>query len=367
MKTKINKSNYLSFILFLFLIIGVTSCHQDKDLDIHVSSNNNIVVVDGILKFPTKELFDKTLSELYQIQLNQDALENWEKQYIGFTSMKKAYESISEEDIIKISETGSTKGYEGFLSIVGEDDKKQAVCNIDNIMGHLFNKDGFVIVGDYALKATYYKMIKLNNFDASKSKLSDQSFADSNNVEISNIRKTSIQSSTKFNKHEGLGIKNNTALADYYDTEAIELTSLTEYWHGNWSCCKKRVVGELYIWWVDNTNAGGSSGYTFIQGTTKHQKRTSGVWWDTNTGSLIIQFKGHLTILGNSPYPSDQPINLTVERLNSGHFTHTIQYEETNGNGLHYFSIDGDFITNHVAICNDGQTRSCSNKFTSPY
>jgi hypothetical protein len=80
--------------------------------------------------------------------------------------MRTAYNSLTETDKENIGLSGSNKGFENFLTIIGEGIDKEAVMTIeDPLMATIINKDGLFIIGNQAYKITYDRLIKANNYE----------------------------------------------------------------------------------------------------------------------------------------------------------------------------------------------------------
>jgi|GEM_PF-4976812 len=312
----------LSSLLFFF------ACERKENMP---NPKDDLTVEDGVLRFSSIDMFEKTLSLL---QKDQSALDEWEKRFPGFTSMRTAFNNLTEEDIVKISTTGSTKGYEGYLSLIGEGENREAVMNTDdNLLGTVLNKEGIVFIGEDMYKVTYQKLIKVGDYKANKNII-----ANLGDVTSSNLPK-------------GIQVY---AVEHQYSERPVNAaarteTCIREYWHGGALCCKKRFVGQLYT-----TKVGVL--YSSVGGKTIHQRRTSGIWWADKIPEIRLQITGNFTQFIPGGVINNIPVNYDTG----------IQYDDSGDKNNFEFCVNfkcefqiNSMSSYHYGRCDDNVVREC--------
>jgi hypothetical protein len=113
-------------------------------------------------------------------------------------------------------------------------------------------------------------------------------------------------------------------------------------------CCGKRFVVE--IWGTFYSDAS----FTAYGGRSKHQKRTSGIWYGDATTSLRLA----IDVTWAGPYTGVIPPDCD----NTAYGNNIIEWSfipvDAIGNGIH-FNLSG-FTSYHHGVCDDGQPRDCA-------
>jgi hypothetical protein len=332
------KSNLLRMLLAATLF-SVVACNTAAEED--------IALENGRLRFSSEKVFEDTVQRLSQAQ-SPEALDMWEQQWGPYVSARTAFGRIKEEDITRIANAHSTRGYDGFLSLTGEGENREAVRNIDSpVLATLANQEGLILVGDDAFRFFYDRMIKINDFEESKLnglELVRQSDA-SRGMEVYPITRKTLQ-------REAFELDKDGQVT----ASSREVNCISDYWHGGTLCCKKRLVGEVYA----SSHAYNSYYWASIVGRTKHQKRTSGIWYMDATQELRLQLNGSLTIIdddGTGSYPQTLAHDSTV--YGSGQNEYTLEYYDPDAsrNMIGINSLSGS----HSGVCDDYVSRACSN------
>ncbi|RMG19537.1 MAG: hypothetical protein D6730_21330 [Bacteroidetes bacterium] len=201
----------------------------------------------------------KTFDFLFK---NQGQLDNWEKTFEGFKSMRTAFEEITDEEQQMMARNGSIKGYENVISIIrNKEGELEETINIEHpIIATLVNEDGLIQIGDVVHKYTRNKIIRLKN---------------ASQKQVEELKLVNDQNLPSFGKISPI-IRNTTPLNS---SRAGNNTSWTTYDAG-----KKRVKGQLEYY-----NDGNTKGYS---GCTHHSKKKFGIWWASKTNSLRLQATG---------------------------------------------------------------------------
>ncbi|MFN3852422.1 MAG: hypothetical protein ACK4NY_23500 [Spirosomataceae bacterium] len=170
MKTRQLPKILLAFTTACIMSYSFIACKDDGTLpkENQMQATKKIIVENGILKFVDQNHFEETFKQIMNNQ-NKEFFNKWENQFANFTSMKKAYESISEQDKLKIAKTRSNLGYEGFLTLVEDGDDFIAVRNTEHpIYAMMFNKDGLLIIGNNAYKLERTRGLIVKNYTYNK-------------------------------------------------------------------------------------------------------------------------------------------------------------------------------------------------------
>lgn len=243
-------------------------------------NNEKVKVVNGILVFANQQEFDNTITALR----NKDnkVLDEWETQFNEFMSMRKAYNSITETDMIKIGETQSLQGFDNYITFITTNGEKEATRIIgSDAIATLFNKDGIAIIGDDAYKYKFEKIIKvlkatsadiiaLASFNPQGLKASVK--------EIALVRKINGKTLSVKNGRPD-GVQNDHCLDQY----------------GN-----RRLVGESNV----TSNLSGSI-FNSITCAAKHQRRFAGIWWAESISRIRLRLTSYLTANSFGYYPSE--------------------------------------------------------------
>lgn len=264
----------LKAVLCTLCLVMALSCSENKMNNATpepISLNNNkIKVTNGVLVFSSQQEFDNALQVL--TNKGTKSFNEWEALFTGFTSMRTAYDQITEQDIAKIGETKSLQGFENYVTFLEINGEREAIRVIaSDAMATLFNKDGIVIIGEDAykykfekilkvLKPTTADMITLASFDCKNL----QSSVD----ELVLVRQVKGQTLSVKNGRPG-GITNDYCISQY---------------GGN-----RRLVGESN---VTRTIGGGT--FNSITCQAKHQRRLFGIWWAEAIPRIRLRMTSYL-------------------------------------------------------------------------
>ncbi len=245
-------------------------------------SSEKVKVVNGVLVFANQQEFDNTVTALR----NKDSkvLDEWETQFTEFTSIRKAYNSITEADMIKIGETQSLEGYENFMVLIDSGEDKEAMRIISsNAIATLFNQNGLVIINQNAYKYKFDKVLKMSKPSANDLLELAKPYPNSPKISLIDLER-------KINGVSIKGIKNGRVMGILNDH------CLTEYWVGN---SKRRIVGESN----SNKNWEGTI-FNSINCKAKHQRRLAGIWWAQDVTKISLSITSYLKYTSSgSPVP----------------------------------------------------------------
>lgn len=246
--------------------------------------------------------------------------------------MCKAYNSITEADMLKIGETNSLQGYENYMVLIDSGEDKEAMRIISsNAIATLFNKNGIVIINDNAYKYKFDRILKV--FQPSAADLLSLENPYPNLPKIS-----SIVLERKINGVSINGVKNGRVMGVQNDH------CLTEYWVGN---SKRRIVGE------SNSNKNlQQSIFNSINCKAKHQRRLAGVWWAQDVSKISLSISSYLKYTKDGSTVPGLPIN---------------PYERDNENDVTWDGCDECYGTvYYTAWCknSDNNEYSCSESET---
>jgi len=240
-------------------------------------SSEKVKVVNGVLVFANQQEFDNTVTALR----NKDSkiLDEWETQFTGFTSMRKAYDSITEADMNKIGESQSLKGYDNYITIITTNGEKEATRIIgSDAIAALFNKDGIAIIGEDAYKYKFEKIIKVlkaTSADINALAMFNPEGLKVNVKEMALVRMINGQTlSVKNGRPEGI---QNDHCIDQYDN--------------------RRLVGESNV-----TRTIGGATFNSITCAAKHQRRFAGVWWAESISRIRLRLTSYLQYSSNGNY-----------------------------------------------------------------
>ena len=325
MKTICTKVLALAFFCGLF-----QGCSNDEHPV--VDKLETIEVKSGRLSFENQSHFDKVFDELMK---NQDIkhLNAWESQLEGFTSMKSAYDNLTDTDFEKIAQQNSIKGYENVLQIRMENGEKEAAAITDHpIMARLFNHEGLLLIGKDAFKLQKDRLIKIDSYNEAKiQKVFKSPNENSNHLKIAN----QIITKESKNLRENGVLDLDKSCTSTYDT-------------------KYRFKGIFILIGTTSVNPSGnwtadfSGKFNSVIMIAQHRKRTAFVWHNSETSELRIN--------GNVAYLDD----------NGGYFpgtlTEVVAYNEdeiatANGWGNNYRATASVTAS---GIGTDGQFHACT-------
>jgi hypothetical protein len=178
--------------------------------------------------------------------------------------MRTAYYSLTKEDMQKIAEQNSNKGYEGFLTLIGTGDNREAVMNVDaGYVGALISKDGLFQIGDEIVKVGYTQ---------SKS--------------VEKVSESALQQLVNSNWENTGSAKIKT-----YDVQRKVYTIESARVQDREATCEDRYRSDLRfrseLWETNQPPA-----YSGVGGRAKHQNRFLRVWWADNAPQIRLQING---------------------------------------------------------------------------
>ena len=154
------------FLLVCILFLG--ACTQMEEIPVQEIADKNVSpttqpkfdIVDGRLVFANSQDFFATLKFLED---KQQELDKWESKLKGYTSMRKTYMDITEEEWENIGQKGSIEGYEDVLTIITNEDGEQEVEFVVGygVLATLINSNGFLQVGEKVQKYMYEYLIEV--------------------------------------------------------------------------------------------------------------------------------------------------------------------------------------------------------------
>lgn len=322
------------WIYAVFMSISVSlliSCKEPNQIQVRDLSQSELLKVkEGIFEFSSEAKFKETITYLKTLN-DRGSLDKWESQWQGFRSMRTAYNQISEEDQRIIDRNSSAKGYERFLSIIGEGDDRQAIRNVmDDALATLTNEKGVVKVGGVYRFYRYDSILEFTD----KQLIDSELLVEMQSPDVSKgIKLIPLQKTTK----------THTISLDAVNDYAESQGPLNEYWHNS---RKYRVVG---IIWCD----GPPSSYNEIGGITKHQKRVFGsIWYDDNVSTIRLKYDAVVYVGYNGG--QNVAINYDFSPSNQGYYNYS-QNVVLGGNNQNFSIVS--FTGYHWASCADGNGR----------
>lgn len=315
----------------LFLLAVLIGCDTAQELE---TSSTGVRLNQDVLHFSSKNAFDRTVADL---QKDQSKLDEWERQFQGYVSMRTAYDHLTKDDLEKISMQG-IDGYENILSITGEGDDREIVRNIDDdIMASLVNQDGLLYIGNDAFKVTYNNLIRITDGVNRGADLrhiySTAEIKNQPNVEIQHVERRILNSTLK-SKVSAVG-RDETCYRDYTQRSPKR---------------KNRLKGEIW-----STDLGAL--YSSIGARTRHQERILGAWFADKIPQIRLIVTGQVQQLYGAPPPIVEDINFDTGILyNSSGESNTFQF---------CIGVPCEFTINymtttHWGVCDDNVVRSCS-------
>lgn len=262
---KFKQSIQLFSLLLLTYLLSSCSDHTDFVLSGENDVKNTVKVENGIMVFDTRKDYEHVMSEIASMDNSQ--LQEWEENLTSnFTSMRKAFENLTDEDIQSIDENGITDSYSGFLSVIENRlGGKEAVMNVDShALATVLNNDGLVRIGDKAYLINYYEVLEVsdNNLETLTKGIDLNTLKNSKEVTIYNVTRQTTD----------LNGENLARIGECYD----QYTS---------SSPRYRFKGEL---WVSNT----PPVYSGAGARAKHQRRRLNIWWANETSQISLKVDG---------------------------------------------------------------------------
>lgn len=340
-----------SFVVSTVGVFTFVACNREKMTQ--PAQQASVAVQDGVLSFDSETTLKATLEALSK-NSQPENLDKWEKQWAGFTSMRRAFNSINEEEQSKIAENGLA-GYEGFVSLIPDKEDKEAVRNIsDPVWATLANRQGLLLVGGTAYVFSYAKISKIANHQRYAKeellRMARQTNRSTDQVQLFMIQRRKM----KTNGQE-VNVKNGRVNIAY-NNEAV---CTQGYWHGGWACCSKRFVGEIEGEGTDNEPFNQDISFTKIIAISKHQRRSSGIWWADAVPKLELNSQATLNFYqGSSVTTETLTTGGTLVNYNQSDLTYT--YSTCIGSLCGTTFTISSFTGQHKGTCDDNQLRSCN-------
>ena len=290
------------------------SCNDNKSADPHATvAIGKIDVMNGVLVFSDQQEFDNTLKEL--TNKDSEVLNKWEAQLLGFRSMRNAYNSITEQDMVKVGESKSLRGFDNCMTIIESNGEKEAVRIISSdAMATLFNKDGVVVIGKDAYKYKFEKIVKVleaNTLDIATLASFDYKGLQSKVTELALVRVI---------RGQGISVKNGRP-------EGVTNDQCINQYVSN-----RRLVGESNV-----TRTIGGSTFNSITCQAKHQRRFAGIWWAESISRIKLSLTSALKNLDG------QNVNVipsSAERINDNNVS--LDIGGCPCYGTIFYTADGD-------------------------
>ncbi len=277
MKTNFLKSLAIALCCGLFL-----SCSKEES-SVEKFSKSSIKVEKGRLIFENQAHFDLIFNKLME---NQDLeyLRDWENQFEGFTSMRTAYENLTEADFEKIGESGSIKGYESILQIRTENGEQEAAAVTDHpVMARVFNHEGLLLIGNDAFKLQKDKLIRIDSYNEEK------------------IRKA-LESPDQISDY--LGIESQVVSKENKNLRAGGALDLERSCTSTYKKDKYRFKGQFILVGTTSVNPFGdwttdfSGKFNAIIWVSQHKKKIALIWFLHN--APVLKLSGTVTYLDDN-------------------------------------------------------------------
>ncbi len=285
------KTNCLKLLLIALCCAMFQNCSKDE-ASVEKQTAGTIKVKQGRLSFDSEAHFKSVFNELMQNQDNK-YLSAWEEKYEGFTSMKTAYNNLSEADFEKIGQSNSISGYENILQIRLENGEKEAAVVTDHpILARMFNQEGLLLIGNNAFKLQKDKLIKIDSYNEDK---------------IRKVLEGRAENSTDY-----LRIENQVVTQKSENLRVNGTLDLEKSCHDVYNS-KYAFKGIFILIGTTSVNPSGdwtadfSGMFNSVIFVAQHRKRTLGIWFAKDTGELRLS--GSVAYIdGNGSY---QPGTLT--------------------------------------------------------
>ena len=319
-----NKSFYVIAVAAVMLFLS--SCDKEESIQ-STETSQSITLKNGMIIFNTSDDFEKTIESLMK---NQNNLDQWEKNFNGFTSMRTAYDNLSEDDMQKIASNKSSHHFRDILKI-SDDQEPEALMNIDDeVLATLVNEQGLLQIGNEVYKFRYDMLYKTAYKDLDKL------------ANIDNYSKADL----KNNNIETFEVSHNYFVTELSENFKADRTCDRRYWKKD----RKRLKGEQWT-----TNLG--SLYSGAGARTKHQKKTLGIWWRNKTQRLRLRLNGNYTqVFQGIPQP---PIAVNEDSgwaTDDGREAYTFDFCVNVNCSFQINSL----TSTHECTCDDGNYESCS-------
>ncbi|MEM9719353.1 MAG: hypothetical protein AAGA10_08905 [Bacteroidota bacterium] len=143
------------YLCFLGIVLALGSCTTQENVNPQEtpSLKADIFEQDGRLVFRDVEVYEETRLMLRD---NSDFHDVWEQQFPNFTSMRTAFDNLSELEWDRIYDNASNQGFENLLTLVWEEGKTfhvERVVPLDYV-ATMVNHDGLVQIGNELYKHT---------------------------------------------------------------------------------------------------------------------------------------------------------------------------------------------------------------------
>lgn len=359
--------HYYAFALVATLSFLLSCEKKQIEVEEEVEDRPVFLTSEGVLKFASEKDLSETISTLRRNQ-EPEKLTAWETQWKGFTSMRTAFDAIPEAEHESISLNGVPEKYAGCLIITGQGENREARRQVsDPVWATILNEDGVVYIGARAYKISYENIARVENYIQHKG--SRIAFSESSpEVKIFPIIRNSKVKIEEDQKSARTAIGYNN-----------EVVCIQEYWHGGFLCCKKRFVGEIETTGVSSNPFDQDVLFTYIYAASKHQRRTTGIWWNDEVPELRLKFEStvnyvrYLVTTGNTPVTTDSFSSRNFSANANGYIiVNNANIVEVGTDCFRDFAgiqtcgpdfTISSFTSDHIGVCDDGQTRSCANNW----
>ncbi len=251
--------------IFILLLLGLlfNSCNDPFSSDLEIQKTRRIEGVNlenGMLVFDSEIIYESVLSNISSLE--SEEANSWEDtNFPGFISQRMKFDNIEESDIANALERKSYRS--PVFSIIDNEGELQVYRNIDSdALATAANENGVLKIGEHIYYVGYEHIIKVPFV----SKSTTEQWINSNwsvlpeNAKFYNVDRTITRIADS---------RVNATVHDCHD----------EY-RNKW-----RGLAEL---WVTNTG----SIYSGTGARAKHQKKTFGIWWAKNAGTIRLTVDG---------------------------------------------------------------------------
>ena len=304
----------------IILSVFVFGCQKEEKLIAakdnvakdNASLSEPITIVDGIMKFETKEDFLKTTVLLGKNGGNTEEMDKWESQFESkrYVSSRKAFNAITKSDYEAMSKVGAiAPKFSKIINIVEKNDEKEVVRVIDSdILSTLVNKDGKMLIGDNLLEFEYTQYFTTKDY----SKLS------ASNTIPERERKSITRKTTMVNAR---------SIAGYFAVSQYVMNGDDN----------RRLCGEISC-----NNVNGL--FTDVVIRTRHQNRAAWIWWPDQVPALAVSGTGfgQATLSRGNSCGNCSSVNASFPTF--GDFANLALYNYVNAS--------------HTGTCADGQFRA---------
>ncbi|WP_077920558.1 hypothetical protein [Spirosoma sp. 209] len=323
-------------VLTVLAVLAIASCQRTVSLDPAPMVGNDLVadvqVIDGRLKFSSKEKFDKTVQLLAQ---QQDRLAEFEKKFNGFVSVRTAFNQMTDHDNESVAMRGIGESYKSYVAIIVKGEDKEIARTItDPILATLVSKDGWIYIGNDAYYVTRDQFELVKNRSASK-------IAD---VMAGRLNRSDVIHGTVSHQPQ------NSAGARRADSQ----TCIQEYFDGS---NKRRMAGDIDY---EFYNAAGGTFYKSLTIYTKHQRRNFGTYW-TQLNAPRLNISGSVTRRPITGGNTIDTFNFGIDNIDqiSRSYPET-SCQDVPGQGLVCDLIYSNVSSGHSATATTGAFLSCN-------